>query len=443
VGEFFYPALGTRLFQGDGKLSNGFQKQLAEYQAQRAAALTELQNKIVDVQMMAAADEERELRAFAGQQMRQLVALEDAAEALRKALIVGNLWLGNVDAIRVRQWHLGDPLPPRVPAAAEFYVLREALYFQAGLSPEQRDLLYEIVTEKRANATPLPRPPADAQPLPPVFYFSPGGARFHLPENLPGELATKIRDYERAKFEEKKILIDALTALDAASAAKRESELQALADSQAPRLARIEEFAEEVRRGLAQLPSAPAPRLPPKLPDSIAQMLAHYRADLQALVAEQERYVKTAVLQAMRERFKTWTTGRRPDPQLTNPVFVAERARAEFVQQNAARFAALRAEREQILKEGDDFARLNTDPATGQPMNIASLFAYMKKADLYFEQVGRDEAIYGDYNLAMLQPGFSPPQRRLLFHAAIARLAQPLPMGQTITEVPLPPTDFD
>lgn len=46
------------------------------------------------------------------------------------------------------------------------------------------------------------------------------------------------------------------------------------------------------------------------------------------------------------------------------------------------------------------------------------------------DAIGREVAIYERYKLAMLQPGLSPGQRRLLFRAAHAGLAQGLPVGE-------------
>jgi hypothetical protein len=42
--------------------------------------------------------------------------------------------------------------------------------------------------------------------------------------------------------------------------------------------------------------------------------------------------------------------------------------------------------------------------------------------------------IYTNYRIAMLQPGLSPEQRRLLFGYALIGLAQPLPHGEPMPQ---------
>jgi hypothetical protein len=55
-----------------------------------------------------------------------------------------------------------------------------------------------------------------------------------------------------------------------------------------------------------------------------------------------------------------------------------------------------------------------------------------------FDTFGRDEVIYRGYRMAMLMPGLSPEQRRLLFGAALVGLAQPLPHGEYLPTGPQP-----
>jgi hypothetical protein len=427
VGENFYPALGARLFDAQGKLNSGLEKKLTEYRDRRAAALTDLQNKLTEVERLAPADAERELRAFAAKQDRTLSALEDTAEALRGSLVDGGLFGFAVNPIDARRWHLGSAtLPPPLTAVAEFYALRDAIYFQDGLSAEQRDLLCEIVLEQRENSGRGRRSPGRSSSAQ-SFYFSPGGARLELPDNLSPDLALRIRSYEQAQFEEKKTLIDALTKWDEASPPKRTRELRALADFQAPRLAHLEELADGIRRALALVPPPAPPPLPPKLPPNLSRQLEHWRTEAQALATERIRYMRDAL------------SGLARAPGQPRPAITAEQTTREFLEQNADRSAALQAEREKLLHDGEEFAALNTDPATGQPMDVGSLFAYIKKADAYFAQVGRSEALYANYNRAVLTVGLSALQRRLLFHSAVAGLAQPLPAGLPVREAMRPP----
>jgi hypothetical protein len=70
-------------------------------------------------------------------------------------------------------------------------------------------------------------------------------------------------------------------------------------------------------------------------------------------------------------------------------------------------------------------------------MDTAALMRRVNTADAQFEKIGREEVIYKDYRVAMLEPGLSPEQRRLLFGAALAGLAQPLPPGDRMPDGPV------
>ena len=82
---------------------------------------------------------------------------------------------------------------------------------------------------------------------------------------------------------------------------------------------------------------------------------------------------------------------------------------------------------EGIRRDLADYARTHPDQATGLPADPDALLRQFNEAAERFQSIGRQEAIYGNYRIAMLEPGLSPEQRRLLFNAALVGLAQPLP----------------
>jgi len=102
----------------------------------------------------------------------------------------------------------------------------------------------------------------------------------------------------------------------------------------------------------------------------------------------------------------------------------------EFMRENAARYEALVQDLKSIKADLTAFAHAQIDPATGQPMDVATLIRRVSATDQHYEKLGREEVIYKDYRTAMLEPGLSPAQRRLLFGAALVGLAQPLPPGE-------------
>jgi hypothetical protein len=101
-------------------------------------------------------------------------------------------------------------------------------------------------------------------------------------------------------------------------------------------------------------------------------------------------------------------------------------ALAAFSQATADRFTALGKEKEAIRGE---LARLVSTPT--ETVAGKSADTLLKEfADAVQQQEAWQQ--YGDYQVAVFQPGLSPEQRRLLFDAAIEKLALPLPGGERL-----------
>lgn len=60
-------------------------------------------------------------------------------------------------------------------------------------------------------------------------------------------------------------------------------------------------------------------------------------------------------------------------------------------------------------------------------MDLKSLIAQINASDRYFDTAAREEVLYREYRIAMLEPGLSVEQRRLLLGAGRVALAQALP----------------
>ena len=75
-------------------------------------------------------------------------------------------------------------------------------------------------------------------------------------------------------------------------------------------------------------------------------------------------------------------------------------------------------------------AEKQVDRKTGRPLNAETLLRQRAASMEEFDTFGRAAVIYTNYRIAMLQPGLSPEQRRLLFGYALVGLAQPLPHGE-------------
>jgi hypothetical protein len=433
VNELFYAPLGTR--SSKNKLGEKLAQQLAAYHATRAALLNELQNQLTALVSAEPPAREHELRAFAARQTPRLVALEAEAEQLREKLIRGGGFPPyNGDWNRDRDWtlgHLPPGTPPALAPAAEYHVLQAAAYYQSGLSVEQRGWLREIAMERQEDH--LRRTRGGWGKLETdVFFFSPETARFQSPPGLTRELEAKIITFDQIKGALKKELCDLLIAEDDASASHRTKALEKLAETQWPRVAGLETLAEEIRRGLAALPSSPTPSLPAGIPLALIARIDAYKQENNALQREALQQIRgdTALLltppdlqsspRSVAQLFREMAAARIEQMKL---------AEARFRAENAGRYEALAEKLRAITADLTAVAASEIDPATGKPIDVSVLVRRINASDQEFEKVAREETLYKNYRIAMFEPGLSPEQRRLLFGAALVELAQPLPPG--------------
>lgn len=442
VGEPFFPALSTRLSMGP--LDTRTADRVAAYMKQRHALTNELQDVLVTLEGVEPLARERELRAFAVVQTPRVAALEAEAAKIAKEIAVGRPLVGkSADWRDHHSWRLGDAksVPARSAGMAEFQVLRAAGFYEPDLLPEHRGWLEEFTIEERArylgriSAALAARTSFGSRPDHDVIFFSPEGARLRLPA-LPPELNTRLADYLRDKALLKDELRAVLVSNDQASDRKRASVLRQLGESQWPRIVALAEQAEGIRRDLAALPPPPPPPLPPQIPLELVARMAAWKKDKAALDRERLAHMNAvsrlpslseSIARGTMERdFWSFAERRRR----------VETASEEFLRENADRYAALAAENKNLSAELNQFAQAHLDPATGQPMNLRGLIASISVSEGYFDQIAREEVLYKNYKLAMLEPGLSPEQRRLLFRAARVALSQPLLPGERLAAPP-------
>lgn len=434
VNESFYPALSTRLLAGS--LGSKLTARLDAYHATRGTLIYELADQLVALHNADDETREMELRAFAAQQSPRIAALESEAEELRRALVEGGVLQRSVDWSRRRDWTMGVTRfkGEQAEKEAHFQVVRAAAFYQDGLVPEQRGLLLEVAAELQIRARAARPVPAPRSGDPAAMFFSPALSRLRLPKNITPVLVEKISRYNREKRTLKDELRDAVFEHDKRSRTERTAAFEALADQQWPRFAELEKLAEEIRIGLAALPAA---RLaaPPHIPPGLMRRIEDYQRDRKKFVEEfaQTLQVASSLVRPPRVDFK-----------------LSEDARVQMARKLAADRAALRAkvadafqeatrERFQAMRERYDAIQADlalvavgqSDPETGRPFNAETLLRGYFNAVEKFETFGREEVIYRGYRTAMLMPGLSREQRRLLFGAAIVGLAQPLPFGET------------
>ncbi len=440
VNEPFYAPLSTRLAQQDLSAKGKLRDRLDAYRAAKLALQGELRARLDALQDADPFTRQRELAAFARGQTPRIAALELTADQLRADLIIGGFFDDTTDWNVLRRWQLGVSgfRTPAEAILAQYQVMRAAVYYQKGLSPAQRRLLREIAMELeevagRALASgddaPVPAMSADTNPL---FFFSPETARLRLPVDLSPELARKISDYEKEKSDLKAELRETVVAEDSARFDfLRARALARLAERQQPRIDALEAMAEDIRRELILLPKLARPPAPPPLPASI-------NARMTALLHEKKAAQKSALVLVQQIKriisVSRVDTTKGPDGRAKLSILINPQDRTEakvkpvrdlvsrYNDENLARITAVEKESAALRREVAQF--IGNGPDTDDPEKAVSVLM-----DESYNTLERREecALYKDYRAAVLEPGLSPEQRRLLYDGALETLDLPLP----------------
>ena len=412
VFEPFYGPLATLLAAGD--LTEDRRRSLEAYTAAREAALAELHAKLDETRPADATRSAGELAAFAAQQAPRLAELDRTAEQLHATFMRDAAVLQGIEWQNLRQVKLARDVQPG-SVADEWNLVIVAAFFNEGLSADQRLLLREMIQELGRSLRSAPGGTARA--------FSPFTARVDLPAGLPAALEQKLTAYDRAKSALKRELRDMLYAHDLEFwTAQRTEALRGLAAKQAAAFAELERLAEDIRRDLA-VQSGTARSTTAGLPAEVSRRISAYlvakaawqRAMVQKLADLRGRHPAATVEFAGledRPRIEVGGAGRLP---------AAESASlADFNRTQQEAFAALGREKDALNLQ---LARLAQEQAGGTQARtvdqlLAEFGAALGRLDLRLR--------YRDYETAVLEPGLSPAQRRLLFGAALEQLELPL-----------------
>ncbi|WP_414660983.1 hypothetical protein [Horticoccus sp. 23ND18S-11] len=437
VGESFYPALGSRLL--GGSLGAALQSRLDAYRSARSALVNELADELVALSGVDEAAREAVLRSLAERQNPRIAALESDAEALRRDLIVGGLLQRHVEWGRSRDWIVGVTRFPHavLEREAEFQIVRAAAYYQDGLLPEQRGLLLEVAEELRLRALAARAAPPRRTADPGAMYFSPATARLRLPANATPELVARFGRFNAERRQLQNELRDAVLAHDKEPRSVRASAFADLADRQWPRLAELEQLAEEIRVNLAALP---IPRLasPPYIPPTLITRIDTYRTQRKKMFDELQQALDVALSMAVRPRIYPAMDKSQQAQLAEDRAAVRNRVTASFLEAARERVDELRKQYDDIQADLTLVSAGQSDPETGRPLTPDTLLRGYSVALERFETFGREEVIYKSYRLAMLMPGLSREQRRLLFNVARVGLAQPLPWSELDASGPQP-----
>jgi hypothetical protein len=193
----------------------------------------------------------------------------------------------------------------------------------------------------------------------------------------------------------------------------------------------LDTLAEEIRRGLAPLPNpAKPPALP--LPSSITPQISSYLREKLALQRDLINRLEETRRSLPNDRVEVGrgteglgiyiVPGRTSSKSREEKVDEVRASLTSFNQQLSKRYVALAKKKESIRSE---VVRSTGTPAGKQEKSIDIL---LKEFSVAFQLQEAWEQ-YNDYEIAVLQPGLSPEQRRLLFSTAIEKLDLPQPGG--------------
>ncbi len=418
VGEPFYAPLSARL--AARQMKPEMTDAIADYMKLRAGFLRELREHIYGIREADTETRRRMNAEFARAQTPALAALEATAERMRRELYRDGRWgRDEFDWNDKREWKLGvGPLnrPRKENAVLEYQVQRAAVFFQDGLAPAQRRLLREVAMEMEDQVFRSDSPPVGEYGF---VFFSPETARVRVPAGLPEEAALRLDAFVKEKDALKAEIRDAVYTVDARKfISSRARTMEELARNQSARLEELDELAEEIRRELIEAPALKRPTVPDALPETLDEMVREFQRDrgrLQMRLAAKVRAAHAAV-----EPPASQEPADRADYQDRLAAAAAEAGEA-FERDNAAAVAALHSDMEAIvaatekyIPENDEVFRAGSAEAV-----VVRFLARQRQLEGTFE-----------YHTAVLEPGLSPEQRRLLFGAAIRRMELPLPGGE-------------
>lgn len=433
--EPFYAPLSTRLAQGD--LTKKMTQRLEAYRTTRDRLREELLQRLDSLQNAAPAERISALEAFARQQTPALRKLEADADALRSDLLHGGLiavFSGSGDWNQRRNWRLGVGQlagDREKIISAEFRVIRAAVFYQDGLSPEQRRLLREVEMDLQVEAF----RPKNAEPISneALVYFSPEATRIPLPADTPPELSLKLAAYTEEKDALKTALRDAIYTLDPLSDSRRTEALQKLAAEQAPRFATLEALAEEIRLEFERLPNRPGLPTPPDFPPALSARITAYQNEKNALhkalqyrldALRKSKAQDINIVEKPNTSLEA-TTLRIEIPDTPASASIASAAREliqSFNRENQKRIAELGKERAAIREEVARFAASQVNADKSVDSLISDFYTNLQQGERWQH--------YRYYQIAVLQPGLSPEQRRLLLGIGLEHLGLHLPAGE-------------
>jgi hypothetical protein len=438
VGDIFYPFLGARLAYGE--LSKPIRAQILAYRDAKVALEVALHQRLLALKDADPATREAQLAELAARQAPKISELEAMSEKilvdLRQIRVFG-VPVEYTDLLGKAEWReraaqTAPADPDGLHAASE--ALRRVAFYEAGLSASQRHLLFEEAIELNDAARGMPTANGPGLRL---LYFSPEGARVWIPEKLPESLEAKIAEYRSEKKALKAEIRSALQTTGELLPGSRADALAKLGADEAPRFAALDATAEDIRRGLAALPIPQGPPAAPSLPPDLTARIYAYRVHKVELLRKLRSMLASPTPTVSSEQASRGQDA--PDPVASALAWMHDGSSRTEVQSTELRVSvgefdrlqselieALNKEENSIREQLAAYARGNNGRTDRKSIN-----------DLLrdFEEARQRQELwdkYRDYETAVLEPGISAGQRRLLFDAAVEQLDLPLPAGDKV-----------
>lgn len=407
AGEPFFMAHGSLQFR---RLLKSPQVQpIEKYRIARDLLVGDLRSGLAAAAKLPPEQSRQVLAELTAKQEPELHTLEAEAESIRAKLSA-------MDAGHAL-FKLRDILKPEQSAGLrDYFSAIHAAQFQDGLSLDQRQLLHEIALGSLLGA------PTETGP--PVFFL-PFTARVHQPDDPPAALASLLLEFQglrdALKTELRQHVVNQSTTPAAGNLTKQHA---AVAAQQAPRFDELHRLAERIRNASVGLacPDQPSPSdFPPELVRQVGSVATRKNA-LQALT---QRRFRELSLEFAPERLKLAFRGNLPAIDVLPPAKPDDKPKAN----RDKRIARLQKCNEELQREyralsGEmetarvEVQRYRVNLGGDNAPDIGKLSAQLAQTYAREENWRR----FGDYYIAVLQPGLSPVQRRLLFNAALRDL---------------------
>ncbi|HEY1763607.1 MAG TPA: hypothetical protein VGF85_01710 [Opitutaceae bacterium] len=431
IGDTFYPFMGVRLAYGE--LSHSMRASILGYRTSKVALQNEIRAQILALKDSGPAERASKLAALAAAEQPRISDLAKREETIRsdlRQMHVLGVPVEFTDLNEKADWRemAAETGPAKaVDLNGVAAATKGIAFYQEGLSADQRFLLFEKAYAIERKARGLPSTPSDGR----TVFFSPSTARIRLPGALPEALEAKLSQFQALKEELSGEISSALKKTQEMASGIRVDALSKLADWQSPRFAQLDSLAEEIRIGLASLNAKEGPRSGPELPEDITKRISAYRQH------------KVELLRKLRAMLAAPTPAapgappKAPDPSASALAWMHDGKSKTEIQSMELRVSVgefdrvqseligqLNKEENGIRESLAQYARSTNGASDRKSVN--DLLREFESARQ--RQEIRDK--FRDYRTAVLMPGLSAGQRRLLFDAAIEQLDLPLPTGE-------------